>query len=81
MIKKLIKYLFFKYCFQETSIANDFVIYYIPGVIKHAPAGQYLFGKINKKSEKIESFYEITKLYDKNHGIVNIEGIKTEELP
>lgn len=79
MIKKLIKYLFFKYCFKETSIANDFVIYYVPGVIEKAPAGQYIFGKINEKLGKWESFYEITKLCDAN-GVKGIIDIKKTNL-
>ncbi len=73
MLKKIIKFLFFKYCFKESSIANDFIIYYIPGVVKDAPAGQYIFGMINKKMNKIESFYEITKLYDGTQGIIGVE--------
>jgi hypothetical protein len=61
LAKHLIKKLFFKYCFKESTLAMDLICYYIPNNIRKPNGdkldGQYFFAELNKKEEKLSKNY------------------------
>lgn len=69
-IKKLIKHsiskLFFRYCFQESKLADFLIVYYVPNTMRKLDGtkidGQFLFAQIEEKlnqSIKYHSFLDV----------------------
>ena len=56
-MKKLISYLYYRYCFKSSYLASHIVCYYVPFVLESGVplSGSYFFGIINEKIKEGEN--------------------------
>lgn len=62
-IKKLISKWYWKYCFQDSNLANEIMVYWVPNAVRRTNGttldGKFMFAIINAKLKVYDPWFDV----------------------